>query len=463
MKILVSTFLLVGFTDAFRGVAIVGKDRTNAGGIHALSTSLFASKSTFGKSIASKSPTGKDIVEDYFNYWNERDMTSAIELFDENCVYEDTLYPNVFQGKATLQSHLFSVAASLPVSFKFCLDFVSEDVNGNIGVQWHVENDDKPLPFTRGCSMYKVDLKTMKITYGFDVPEPVAKSGAFSLFILKSASGFIEEPRKLIPFGAWIFYCWFLFISNVAPGPNALQLDSHTWQEVLDLSYNFWLILPIFFSKLDTDTISPVLEGIFNLLLAWAGLFAGFMIDGKQSKSATFKGGNQADAKNDFLVPSIIMQFLTNAAYLPYLFSRKPSVAASTGSRKPLFNFEDLTPLEKVCESNGLPLLFGSEGVVALYWGFFGRIDEGYADMASRTTSFLEMMSTDRLGFSFVIDLLYFTLFQGWLIKDDLLKRGTSSLDASSSKLANIGSYIPFFGLVYYLLQRPSFPKKIIE
>ena len=459
MKIIASTFLLVGFTDALRGVAIIGKDRMNAEGIRALPTSVFASKAAFGKGIALISPTGKGVVEDYFNYWNERDMTSAIELFDENCVYEDTLYPNVFQGKATLQNHLFSVAASLPVSFKFCLDLVSEDVDGNIGVQWHVENDNKPLPFTRGCSMYKVNLKTMKITYGFDVPEPVAKSGAFSLFILKSASGFIEEPRKLIPFGAWIFYCWFLFISTVAPGPNALQLDSHTWQEVLDLSYNFWLILPIFFSKLDTDTVSPVLEGIFNLLLAWAGLFAGFMIDGKQSKSAAIAGG-QVDSKNEFLVPSIIMQFLTNAAYLPYLFARKPLVVASTGSAQPLFNFEDLTPLEKVCESKALPLLFGSVGVVALYWGFFGRIDEGYADMASRTASFLDMMSTDRLGFSFVIDLLYFTLFQGWLIKDDLLKRGVSSQDASSSILANIGSYVPFFGLLYYLVQRPSFPKK---
>ena len=79
MKIIASTFLLVGFTDALRGVAIIGKDRMNAEGIRALPTSVFASKAAFGKGIALISPTGKGVVEDYFNYWNERDMTSATE------------------------------------------------------------------------------------------------------------------------------------------------------------------------------------------------------------------------------------------------------------------------------------------------------------------------------------------------------------------------------------------------
>ena len=415
-------------------------------------------RQTFQLHGQKKSTTGKAIVEEYFNYWNERDMESAINLFDVDCTYEDTLYPGVFAGKETLKKHLFSVADSLPLSFKFCLDVVSEDKNGNIGVQWHVENDDKPLPFTRGCSMYKVDMKSLKITSGFDVPEPVAKSGAFSLFILKSASTFIDEPRKLIPFGAWIFYCWFLFLSTVAPGPNALQLDANTWKEVLDLSYNFWLILPIFGPQFDVDTVSPVLEGIFNLLLAWAGLFAGFMIDGK---STAFEKEDEKKVENKFILPAIIMQFLTNAAYLPYLFTRKnQSSTVSLGSNQAQFTIGQLTPLEKVCESKALPVIFTTVGAVSIYWMFFGRIDGGYADMSSRMESFTSMMSSDRLGFSFVIDLLYFSLFQGWLIKDDLSRRGFSAADAANSTLSRIGSSVPFLGLAYYLLNRPSFPEE---
>jgi hypothetical protein len=421
--------------------------------------SLDADPSLFSTMLRAqkKSTSGKDVVEEYFNYWNLRDMDSAISLFDADCTYEDTLYPGVFQGRETLKKHLFSVADSLPTSFKFCLDVVSEDKNGNIGVQWHVENDDKPLPFTRGCSMYKVNMKSMKITEGFDVPEPVAKSGAFSLFILKSASGFIDEPRKLIPFGAWIFYCWFLFISNVAPGPNALQLDSATWKEVLDLSYNFWLILPIGFPQFAVDTVSPVLEGIFNLLLAWAGLYAGFMVDGKQLKTQK----DVEEGENKFILPAIVMQFLTNAAYLPYLFTRKAYSVGSDTKERPLFNVEDLSPLEKVCESKGLPLLFGTVGIISIAWGLYGRMDQ-YSDISTRIESFTSMMNTDRLGFSFVIDLLYFTVFQGWLVNDDLLKRGFSAQESASSNLAKIGSSVPFFGLIYYLLQRPSFPKEAV-
>lgn len=279
----------------------------------------------------------------------------------------------------------------------------------------------------------------------------------------------------MIPFLAWGFYCWFLFISTVAPGPNALQLDAGTWKEVLDLSFNFWLILPAFFPQFDIDTVSPVLEGIFNLLLAWAGLFAGFMIDGKTPSNGKI-GQDDKKEKNGFLVPAIIMQFLTNAAYLPYLFTRKVPpysisknplineesgvVILSTVRPKPSFIMEELNSLEKACESKVLPLLFGSVGILSIYWGFFGRVDQGYTDFATRLSSYSSMMSTDRLGFSFVIDLIYFTLFQGWLINDDLSRRGLSNSDVANSGLAKIGTYVPFFGLVYYLLQRPSFPEK---
>lgn len=54
----------------------------------------------------------------------------------------------------------------------------------------------------------------------------------------------LESPIRVVPFAGWLFYCYFLFISNYAPGPNALALDPATWQEVRDLSLNFWLVMP---------------------------------------------------------------------------------------------------------------------------------------------------------------------------------------------------------------------------
>mmetsp|Transcript_14432 Transcript_14432/g.25952 ORF Transcript_14432/g.25952 Transcript_14432/m.25952 type:complete len:210 (+) Transcript_14432:14-643(+) len=153
------------------------------------------------KSSGDSASGAGDVVSKYFGYWNERKMGSAIDLFDERIQYEDTLYPGKFEGKDSLKSHLLNVAAALPDNFNFVLDDLavsppnSEGVT-NVGVQWHVGLDDgTPLPFTRGCSMYKVNSEGL-IIFGFDVPEPVAKTGNISLGILKAVSGILKYLQK---------------------------------------------------------------------------------------------------------------------------------------------------------------------------------------------------------------------------------------------------------------------------
>jgi len=62
------------------------------------------------------------------------------------------------------------------------------------------------------------------------------------------------------------------------------------------------------------------------------------------------------------------------------------------------------------------------------------------------------MVCSDRLTFSFVIDLLLFGFFQGWLIEDDLKLREQGESEVLNSI---IGRQVPFFGLVFYLISRP--------
>lgn len=50
--------------------------------------------------------------------------------------------------------------------------------------------------------------------------------------ILSVVSKLLDSPKRALPLGAWLFYNWFVFLSNVAPGPNALSLDPATWKEV---------------------------------------------------------------------------------------------------------------------------------------------------------------------------------------------------------------------------------------
>ena len=150
-------------------------------------------------------------VKLYFELWNQRDMVSASKLFDANCVYEDTLYPKIFYGNEELKKHLVGVAKSLPDSFKFVIDSYSEDEKSRkVGVQWHVEADGTPLPFTRGCSMYTLNDKG-QIIKGFDVPEPTLKSGSFSLGLLRLLKPLIVDRNRIFPAVAWIAYMYFLF------------------------------------------------------------------------------------------------------------------------------------------------------------------------------------------------------------------------------------------------------------
>lgn len=417
-------------------------------------TSLFKSKPSQGgndRSLGKGRREGRGVrqVRSYFKFWNQRRMSEAVDLFTEDCSYEDTLYPGAFRGKEALKAHLFRVADALPDSFAFVLDEVS-DGDDVVGVQWHVESEGKQLPFTRGSSIYKLDRVSGKLCSGFDVPEPTVKSGSASLAVLSLIGRLLDEPRKAIPLAAFIFYCWFVFLSTVAPGSNALSLDPATWAEVRDLSLNFWLVMPSLAPQ-SSPVLHPCLEGLFNLLLAWAALFSGFMVDGKvagESTQARKTGEGRGGAKNAFLPYVLGMQLLTNAVYLPYLVLRKNVWKPAD---EPAGEGYTLTKAEALGESKIPPLVFIGVGLLSLAWAGLARGEVYGVELSERWRSFVQILTTDRLTFSFAVDLLYFWIFQGWLLDDDIERRGGEVGKISLS----LFKAIPFLGLGAYLMTRP--------
>lgn len=151
------------------------------------------------------------------------------------------------------------------------------------------------------------------------------------------------------------------------------------------------------------------------------------------------------EAKNGFLPYVLGMQLLTNAVYLPYLAFR-PTPKQLPPPTPPL------TKAEQFGESRVPVLVCAAVCAYSVYWAILGRPEFG--DLGERWASFAELAGGDRLTFSFLIDLLYFGLFQGWLMDDDLARRG---VDAKDFPLAFCKS-VPVVGLVYYLLARPPLP-----
>ena len=133
----------------------------------------------------------------FFDAWNQRDMTTAVGLFSEDVQYEDTVYPDIFDGRNQLRAHLLRVADALPESFQFVVDDFSsgpEDAEA-IGVKWHVESNGNQLPFTRGCSFYKFNAAG-EICSGFDLVEPSLKPGDATLALLSLASKVLKLLGK---------------------------------------------------------------------------------------------------------------------------------------------------------------------------------------------------------------------------------------------------------------------------
>lgn len=382
---------------------------------------------------ASSSSEGAQRVREYFEAWNARDMQKAVSCFAEDCSYDDTQYADAFVGRESLSKHLYRVAKCLPESFRFVLDDVA-DGGDRIGVRWHVESEGKPLPFTRGSSFYVIEDGL--IASGFDVPEPAPlKPGDSGLRLLSFASDLIKQPQRLLPLICWGLYVQQVFFGHNLPGPDATSLDPATWIEVKDLSLNFWLVGPFLFPD-NFPVVHPVLEGLFNIVLAWSALFAGFLADQREPRDTGF-----------FKV-LVGMQLLTNAFFLPYLATR-PSEEDLTETQQQL----KLSAIEQVGESPVLPLLLCAVFFASVSWALFGRPELFGAD---RFDTFKELASTDRLTSSFIVDITSYSLFQAWLVPDDLKRRNVVTNDEKTKYLAL--SAIPFIGLVVYFLVRRKLP-----
>lgn len=196
-----------------------------------------------------------------------------------------------------------------------------------------------------------------------------------------------------------------------------------------------------------SPVVHPGLEGIFNLLLSWAALFGGFLSDEREDKKNIMP-----------MLPTVIgMQFLTSAFLLPYLATRESEKVGEES--RVLMKMENLNGVTQAFESKLVGPFLGFIGGFSIFWACFGRPEFG--QLNERYLSLVDLLSIDRVGSSFIVDLIIFALFQGWLVDDDLRRRGVS--DNEMIGVRSIAKYIPFFGMAAYLTVRPSFPNEEIS
>lgn len=244
-------------------------------------------------------------------------------------------------------------------------------------------------------------------------------------------------PPRPVAFGALAFYFGFFFLSDVPPGPNVLNTPPEFLSTVLDLSLNFFFILPL--TTPGAPVVDPMYEAIFNSAIAFSLLFVGFATDGRK------KADDARLGENAFVPFLAAMPFATNLAYLAYLGAR-PAPADEPPSRP-------LNWLEEVGESPVLPVALVGMLALSLSWGVFGRAD-AFGPPSERLMLLQQLLSTERLAYALLGDCAFFGVFQGWMLEDDLARREHID-DAERARLLTVGRFVPYLGLAYYLLARP--------
>lgn len=268
-------------------------------------------------------------------------------------------------------------------------------------------------------------------------------SSEVSLASLKEK--FTQQPfQRIVPLVTLISFVGYVFISPYAPGTVPNMLDPAVLKQVGGLTLNYFLVLPTLLPGL-APKFSPVMEGVFNLLLAYAALLSGFLVDGR-------KAGSSSSSVNFFLPFAAAGLALTNTAFLPYLVLRPLHK-----KDEPCIRTEEVPEVElQLGESKKLLAVYGLAGLYSVWWGFFGRPEFG--GLSERWTSLLELASTDRLMFAFCVEAVLFWVFQGWLIGDDLKRRrggGREGGGLGEVIVPWVAKVVPFVGLFVYMMWRP--------
>ncbi|KAM3577111.1 hypothetical protein VYU27_001029 [Nannochloropsis oceanica] len=254
----------------------------------------------------------------------------------------------------------------------------------------------------------------------------------------------IQQPiQRIIPLITLISFVGYVFISPFAPGPVPNMLDPAVLKQVGGLTLNYFCILPTLLPSI-APKFSPVMEGVFNLLLAYAALLSGFLVDGR-------KAGSRSSNVNFFLPFAAAGLALTNTAFLPYLVLRPLHKKDETCVRK-----EDVPQVElQLGEAKKLLAVYGLAGLYSVWWGFFARPEFG--GLSARWASLIEMASTDRLMFAFCVEAVLFWVFQGWLVDDDMMRRTGAKKSGSLGEILvpSVAKVVPFVGLFMYMMWRP--------
>ncbi|XP_020409665.1 aluminum-activated malate transporter 4 isoform X2 [Prunus persica] len=159
-------------------------------------------------------------------------------------------------------------------------------------------------------------------------------------------------------------------------------------------------------------------EGLFNFVIGWTFMFAPLLFTDR--KRDRYKGS--LDVLWGF------QMFLTNTFLIPYMAIRLNEAES------------DYTPSKRSqlgsVLTNGAPIVGLLGGVICLIsalWALFGRMDGNFGSISDRWEFLISYLGSERLAYAFIWDIGLYTVFQPWLIGENLQNVQSSKIDQASS------------------------------
>jgi hypothetical protein len=200
-------------------------------------------------------------------------------------------------------------------------------------------------------------------------------------------------------------------------------------------------------------------EGLFNFVIAWTLLFAPLLFT--DYRRDQFRGsldvlwGFQMFLTNStfkILTGSLCIAglgriisdffFLSPSAFLiPYMAIRlnDPEMDPSPPQSSPLGSL-------MVKNAPAVGAIGGLVCVLSVVWALLGRSDAAFGGIAERLQFLQNYLFTERLAYAFVWDILLYSIFQSWLIGDNI-----QNVKADATAFVNVVRFVPVVGLVAYL------------
>ncbi|ACB49469.1 hypothetical protein cce_0117 [Crocosphaera subtropica ATCC 51142] len=381
--------------------------------------------------------TAKNIIELIYQAINNREIDQAMQWVDDDCIYEDVNFSKTFQGKKAVKSLFQESCDNVPDDFRFVVDEITTGDPLKVGVLWHVELDNIPIPNGRGVSFYRISETTGKLIFARDIVEPPLKPGKLSFIIIRLVTPLIRtilkqdsnppETQLILSKVLWFLagtYIYILLCSSpnfILPGEPVWAVQPETIKEVISESINFFFVLPILnmlgISVMKSPVIHPAIEAQFNFAEAWIFMFLPLLLADKRVR--------------DFPKVALwsVAMFLTNVFLLPYMALRfkQPTLEKIEEPNKGL--------LERIFGWTGLMV-----GIIAIVWLLIGRSEFG--DLSQRIDYFMMQLQSSRVVIAFAVDIFLFAIFQ-------IILMGAVIPPKNSQRFLR---FIPFFGLAFWLI-----------